>query len=237
MRIGITERGDGGLDQSWRVKLHKKEVDGAIVITKAPHLIESIPDNVVLHCTITGFGGFWPEPNVINPGTAIEAYYKLINKYGGERVVLRIDPIIPYWGWESVAIAIKEKFARGRVRISFLDLYNHVKQKLKDNWAIKDSSPDMWDFMHKDAPLHAPLTKRFSIWESMGKPEVCGEPNMECTGCVSERDVIAMGLNPLNLSGGKGKQRSACKCIAEKTELLTNKKRCLHGCLYCYWQD
>ena len=43
LKIGITERGDGGLDQSWRKSLADHVVDGAIIITKAPQLIQELP--------------------------------------------------------------------------------------------------------------------------------------------------------------------------------------------------
>lgn len=31
--------------------------------------------------------------------------------------------------------------------------------------------------------------------------------------------------------------RSGCLCLSCKTELLAEKHRCPHQCVYCYWQD
>ena len=58
---------------------------------------------------------------------------------------------------------------------------------------------------------------------------------MPCTGCVSEKDLEILGVEKIpNLS--MGGPRPGCKCLAIKRELLTNKKQCPHGCLYCYWR-
>lgn len=223
MRIGITERGDGGLDQSWRSKLDI--VDGIIIITKAPHLIENIPDNAIIHCTITGNGGTWIEPNVIPTDIALEHYSRLVSMYGGERVVLRIDPIIPYSNMSLSNAYMVNSHAKGRVRISFIDMYSHVKDRFRPHIPHIDNYT-----------FHAPLEERLRIWNDFGRPEICGEPGMSCSGCISEQDVILMGLNHLNLKGNKSGQRKTCLCIAEKTELLENKSRCNHSCLYCYWR-
>jgi hypothetical protein len=64
--------------------------------------------------------------------------------------------------------------------------------------------------------------------------EVCGEPGFECIGCISAKDCEVFGITPLD---GKSKQRNACACLSMKQELLNNKHRCAHNCLYCYWKD
>lgn len=72
-RIGITERGDAALDTSWEdwVFVQKRP---AILISKDPLKlfteVTSMVDqygfcpNIIVHCTITGFGGTKIEPNV-----------------------------------------------------------------------------------------------------------------------------------------------------------------------------
>lgn len=223
MKIGITERGDAGLDLSWL----KAKVDGVVAITKAPqNLVEiSLPDNVVVHCTITGLGATPIEPNVASTAITLPAYYELVEKYGSERVVLRVDPILPIEPWVHNAIDVIE-CARGRVRISFIDAYRHTRSRLA---TVGVSLP--W------TGLHADLSVRIKLWEIFGRPEVCAEPGMvECTGCISPRDVAAMGLDVSRLSGHTCSQRQLCRCVAEKTEVLTQRGRCPHGCLYCYWK-
>jgi DNA repair photolyase len=240
MIIGVTEAGDGGLDQSWREKLANGAVDGAVIITKAPQKFlydeygSTLPDKCVLHCTITGLGGSAIEPNVVSPDEALDAYHTLKYEYGGERVVLRIDPIIPYGKYLDKALDVYYNYYGdgGRLRVSFLDLYPHVKERL---CKIDES--------FRDYPFHAPIEVRKQIYNMMlgeyaygdNWVEICGEPDMPCTGCVSRRDIIAMGLDVNELMNKKGSQRPACACIAEKTELLTQKKQCKHNCIYCYW--
>jgi hypothetical protein len=60
--IGITERGDAGLDLSWADRL--SEVDGAILITKNPRpkfqkVVMEASKPVIIHFTVTGYGGIF----------------------------------------------------------------------------------------------------------------------------------------------------------------------------------
>jgi DNA repair photolyase len=224
MKIGITERGDGGLSIVTVLSaLASSLVDGAIVVTKAAHKLLSydLPANVIVHCTITGWGGTWLEPGVAWTSETLAAYHTLVAKYGGERVVLRVDPILPTKEGMNEARRITQQ-AEGRIRVSFLDGYPHVRARM---------SP------YRELPwegLHAPLELRKTyLSELPAHTEVCGEPGLPCTGCVSKRDLDAMGLAGGHLGG---RQRSSCCCLAEKTELLSVRGQCPHGCLYCYWK-
>ena len=217
-RFGITERGDAA--HHIATLTHDAPLyDGCVWITKAPHAFVniSLPQNVILHCTITGFGSSKIEPGVRRPTVELIAYHQLVSRYGGERVILRVDPIVPTdRGLETARWVIAQR--RGRVRISYLDLYPHVKQRFT---AASIQLP--WTSFH--AP-NRPL---------LPNTEVCSEPDLPCTGCISERDFRAIGLPAPDTSSRKG-QRAACGCLASKTELLTERKQCSHGCLYCYWR-
>ena len=98
-KIGITEAGDAGIDLSWTDKLDS--VDGAILITKhiTPDFEKEVikhKDKIILHATITGFGGTVIEPNVPAPRPEFLALMNLIeNGFPIEKVVVRVDPIIP----------------------------------------------------------------------------------------------------------------------------------------------
>jgi len=226
LNFGITERGDAGLNQSWKKVVH--QYDGVVLITKAPHLIDSIPDNVILHCTITGYGGSFLEPNVSNVDVTLKAYHKLVNFYGGERIILRIDPIISFGNNDllNLTYAVARE-AKGRVRISFLDLYPHVKERLSK-----------FDIDLSKNPFHDSLSNRLKIWQYMGKPEICGEPNMETSGCISIRDLEALNIkHKYNPFVTFNKQRKTCECIVAKKELFSNRSPCYHNCVYCYWKD
>jgi hypothetical protein len=50
---------------------------------------------------------------------------------------------------------------------------------------------------------------------------------------VSEIDCKVLNVNPFNFYKD---QRPFCACLANKKELLKEKKQCRHNCLYCYWR-
>lgn len=230
MKIGITDYMDAGLDQSWRS--HMDKVAGAILITKAPQLLGEVPANTVVHCTITGWGGTKMEPGIAGPEVTLPAYHRLVRTLGRERTVLRVDPIIPTGkGFEVAAPILKfAKVTGSRVRISFLDGYAHARRRIQAAYGA-------------DLPwqgLHAPLVQRQALLKRIRgeiglDPEVCGEPGLICTGCISARDVAALGL-ACKLSGKCG-QRKDCRCAAEKWEFPGPRKRCAGQCLYCFWRD
>jgi len=239
MEIGITERGDAALDLDWvpwvergkpailitkdPQRLHRllQDLFNGIVIDKPRH---EIVEGIIVHATITGYGGTVLEPHVPKPSDALEGYEELCKLLGFDRVVLRVDPVIPTDEGIKIAKAIleRQKFIHSRARISFIDNYTHVKERLK---AAGTGLP--WE------SFHAPLELRKRAWEELGKPETCGEPGFECCGCVSEVDCGLFGIDPLLASKG---QRKFCSYLANKTELLSNRKPCPHGCLYCYWK-
>jgi hypothetical protein len=230
IEIGITERGDAALDHGWLPWV--KEGNPAILITKDPYMLYqqlqtmngSRNFNVIIHATITGMGGSALEPNVPYKDLAIKGYEKLIEFYSVERVVLRIDPVIPTdSGIKVAASVLKYKDPQGRVRISFIDQYPHVKTRL-----IGLGIPLPW------STFHAPLELRSQAYNDLGRPEICGEPDFLCicTGCVSEIDCKTLKVIPdTDLKG----QRKFCSCLMNKKELLKFKEPCFHKCIYCYW--
>lgn len=233
-KIGITERGDPVFDHSWMGWV--REGKPAILITKSPHLLlETISDmrgiNVIVHTTITGFGGTKLEPNVPKPKKALEAYEGLIDLLGYERVVLRIDPIIITEKGLSVARAVlsaARKIAQTRVRISFLDMYPHVVKRFSEA-GIQVPSKNFHFAKTTRLMTYRMLNQVIRPW----KVEVCGEPDLPVTGCISIADCQTLGVNPVEKDGG---QRLSCACLGNKYELLSSKNQCQHFCLYCYWK-
>jgi len=227
--IGITERGDAALDLGWLPWVRSGKP--TILITKNPDQLlrellaypeEAKNFNVIIHTTITGFGGSRLEPNVPNQWISIAAYKHLIDFYSIDRVVLRIDPIIPTDEGLRIAQGVyAQKEFLGRARISFIDLYPHVKMRFEKAGIILP-----WK------TFHAPLELRERAYKELGRPEICGEPDFKCTGCVSEKDCITLGVKPQKESKG---QRKYCACLMNKKELLNSKGQCGHGCVYCYW--
>jgi DNA repair photolyase len=239
MRIGITERGDGAVHfDEWMSKMHT--VDGAIVITKDPkkllERLDEIPDNVIIHCTITGLSDTVFEPNIGSWLNQLTAFHEIASKRGKEKTVLRIDPIIPVYPWYIYPFVVLNRSGIDnsyRLRVSFLDYYNHIKARLSNN---HKEAADTLNSVYQGS-LHAPLKVRQTLLDMLSDyTEVCGEPGLSCTGCVSDRDLRALNL-PIPPVSGKSDQRKACQCIAAKTELLNHRHPCKHGCLYCYWKS
>jgi DNA repair photolyase len=228
-KIGITERGDPGLDFSWYKKYKEKKYDGLILITKvlSDEFIEKAAEvNCIVHATITGYGGSILEPNVKTLKWSAEQFSKLVNIIGKDRVVLRIDPIIPNDSVTSFLVYHALSKYNTRIRISFLDNYPHIKVR----FTKAGLEPLQYNF-------HAPLELRKEFYKAFNNEniEVCGEPGFDCVGCVSERDLKIFGLEvPKNIK--RGFQRMDCSCLSFKYEIFTERKRCSNKCLYCYWK-
>lgn len=150
IKIGFTERGDGGRDvDTWLPKVKAGSVDGIIVVTKtlttkcANALLDLWKDGfrkIILHVTCTGWGESYIEPNAFNPYDQIHAMKMLT--YEGfplKNCVLRIDPIIPTMEgiFRAKQILYAASFAGffeypndvPRIRFSVLDNYPHVRQR------------------------------------------------------------------------------------------------------------
>lgn len=245
MKIGITERGDPSIDFSWVPKMEK--MDGVILITK--NLTDAVIaaakpylSKMIFHVTCTGMGGTTIEPNIPPYLWQLEQA-RMLHKMGVdmERIVIRIDPIVPTLkGLETARKVFEAAYRKGfrRFRISLLDCYPHVRQRFAEH--------------HIPAPYGSehftPLNKMFEDADAMVKllkenyPDICiescAEPNLketEKTGCVSKKDLQLLGLC-LEDVDQTGYQRKNCLCCSAKTELLTEKKQCPYGCLYCYWK-
>jgi hypothetical protein len=229
VRIGTTEKGDAGLDFAWINK--KASFDGMILITKhLNHLFieQAAKINSIVHATITGHGGTIYEPRVPPILISRRLFQELIEKIGPERVVLRIDPIIPTDSGIAKAIYVYQELyenmgKKTRVRISFMDNYAHVKQR------FINAGLTPLDYF-----FHAPIDLREKIASYFPDAEICGEPGMKCIGCVSEKDLKTLNIKGESKIGGW--QREECKCLGCKIEMLNNKRQCRGGCIYCYWK-
>lgn len=243
MKIGVTERGDPSLDFSWVGKLD--DVDAAILITK--NLSDKVLstarpyyDKLKFHVTCTGYGGTKLEPNIPAPEHQLRQALALINSgFPRDRVVIRIDPIIPTEKGLERARGVFALFAEEgflAYRISLIDMYPHVRERFEDNHLprpyLESFSPFAMHYQHTDEMLRGVKAAYPGI-----RIESCAEPRLneaERAGCVSERDAVQFGLS---LPGSvRSRQRKDCLCCSAKTELLGEKKQCPYGCLYCYWK-
>lgn len=253
MRIGITERGDAGIDLSWTGRLDS--VNGAILITKnlMDGFCRAVLDSkdhhpLIIHAGCTGWGGSALEPRVPRYHDQLGRLSKLITDgFPAKRCVLRIDPIIPTpAGLDAVRHVLNyaandPNLAHLRVRISVLDEYKHVKERLTakgyspfyPNGAFQ-ASPEQFDAVRR--MLEQTHTESGFHFETCAEPALGDSDAIERCGCISAKDLDLMGL-PAPDTGVNPQHRHGCLCLSCKHELLSNRKQCPHGCLYCYWRQ
>ena len=244
MKIGITERGDASVDYGWVSKMDS--VDGAVLITKniTPKFIDTVlpfKDKVIVHATTTGFGGTVLEPNVPDFKTEIQNMKALMDRgFPANHIVLRIDPIIPTKkGLAAASEVFMQAVKQGlwRVRISVIDMYPHVR----DRFTQAGLPLPFKGFQASDEQMLAVNTMVQRWKAACPNAEICccaesrlKEPIQQ--GCISPIDLTILGLHNEE-SSATGFQRKGCLCLSCKTELLTERHQCPHGCLYCYWKD
>lgn len=233
VRIGVTERGDAGLDFSWMNK--SNSFDGMILITK--HLSFDFIErakrlNTIVHATITGHGASVYEPNVPPLLISTQYFHKLVERIGPERVILRIDPIIPTDSGIAKAIFVYQQLhenmdKKTRVIISFMDNYDHIKER------FSEAGLTPLDYF-----FHSSLELRKKIASYFPDAQICGEPGFDCIGCVSKKDLEIFGIETPEIEPKIGGfQREECRCLVYKVEMLNNKIPCKGSCLYCYWKN
>ena len=240
-KIGTTESGEIAFNLDAFDRLYS----GNIIITKrlTDKLIEKLVEHqekIILHLTVTGFGGSRIEPFVPRVIDTHKALVKLLEAgFPVSHVVLRVDPIVPTERGMETALDVIATFGGlgiKRIRFSFLDNYKHVKSRFK-----KEGIPELYG-----GEFHAPLEERLSCakkiediahdagFESI---EACGEPGIESISCLSQKDIDILGLTDKITLEGSAEQRESCGCPANKSELLKVKPhQCNSGCLYCYWR-
>lgn len=252
-KIGVTEAGDAGVDLSWEEKLDN--VDAAVLITKcvSPDFFDAAlehKDRLIVHATITGYGHSALEPNVPTPHEEFAAIMELAKAgFPMEKIVIRIDPIIPTEKGLSVAYRTMISFMEmgfQRYRVSVIDMYPHARNRFKKAglplpYGDNGFAPSQAQLSKVDDMLRQ--AKQFLEGLDNGKVlriESCAEPGLTepiACGCISDYDLNLLGFSEDAESNGAGYQRKGCMCYAGKTELLKHKTRCPHGCLYCYWKD
>ena len=239
-QVGITESGEIAFNMEAFDNLRKAN----IIITKrlTDKLIDKLVENkdkIILHLTCTGMGGSKIEPFVPTVNSTVEKFKILLEKgFPIKNVVLRIDPIVPTQKGINTALNTLDNFTPlsiKRVRISIIDMYQHVKERFMDN-----RIPLPFDGFHAPLQLRKTIYEKFSEYAKKYnfELEVCGEPGIESIPCISQKDIDILGLtNEITLIGSAG-QRKSCGCPSNKHEILKEKPhRCNNKCLYCFWKS
>lgn len=249
MKIGITERGDAGINLLWASKANR--VDGMILITK--NITEMFTTTIlnlynkgykiIVHCTCTGYGSTELEPNVPDYRTQLNALKNLIDRgFPADHCVLRVDPIFPSGKGinrvrEVLNYFISLNTGVTRIRISLVDEYKHVKERYRQRgW--NPLYGDSFYPSYEQKQLVANLLNQYSF-----QYELCAEDdflkmlnNGQIIGCVSAKDLHIMGI-PNEAMTTNPQNRKGCHCLSCKTELLTDRIPCPHHCVYCFWRN
>ena len=238
VRVGITERGDA-CNLEWVDRLD--DVAFAILITKNANdrfiaAVAPRAERLIVHLTCTGFGGTVLEPRVPPLAWTRTQYDRLAAVLPMDRVVLRIDPVVPTARGIEVARTVLDAFRDSgvrRVRFSLLDMYPHAAARFQGA-----GLPHPYGgAFQPSAGQRLAATDLFAAYQGRYLIESCAEAGPWQVGCISDRDAAACGFQDLPL-GGSACQRKGCLCPNGKTELLRRRPApCGHGCLYCYWKD
>lgn len=246
IKIGITERGDAGINMAWVDKL--QFVDGAVLISK--NFTEQFAQNVlastkplILHCTCTGYGHSELEPNVPDYKIQLNSLKNIIDRgFNPACCVLRIDPIFPSEKGlnrvrEVLNYFISLNTGITRIRVSIVDEYPHVRERYAQRgWTPLYNGNFGPSKEQVEAVAHLLNAYSFTY-------EVCAENYLaqrlrdsQILGCVSVKDLHAMGIPADEAMTVNPQKRTGCHCLSCKTELLTERKPCPHQCVYCFWK-
>ena len=269
LKIGITERGDAGINLSWVNKMHT--VDGVVLITKniteqfKQVVLEQYEQKkpVIVHCTCTGYGGTALEPCVPNYKAQLDSLADLIDRgFPACDCVLRIDPIFPSEKGLKKVREVMDYFISlqldiRRIRVSIVDEYRHVKERYRQcgwNPLYGDNFGPSFEQVKAVADVLNSYQgyAHYNIYNDQGNHyrfdfEMCAEDLLaemvhggQKLGCISLKDFDYLGFDEdyidkkyltENPQGRKG-----CHCLSCKTELLTERKPCPNGCVYCFWK-
>lgn len=267
MRIGFTERGDGGLDLSWFEKVRDRNCDGLVVVTKniTPGCMDRLLQlhnsgfPVLLHAGITGLGEIDPPLELNTPPVvqSLSHIQDLIDLgFPKDRIVLRIDPVVPEGDYMEAPFHVLDQARKMgllpglRVRMSFMDNYPHVKVRCQDHIG-RPLYHGKWQAETEDVVTFSSWLREYIKAGVISRVETCAEGKLlqripadlaaacyHMQGCISLEDIRLMGLDESKAPSDINIQnRTGCLCLACKYELLDRRHPCGNNCLYCYWKD
>lgn len=248
-RIGVTQKCDAAIDQSWNTKA--PSMDGVILFTRNPDQngfsfkSRNLQTPHIVHIRLSGWEGTDLEPGGMSLKDKLAWVQKYIRDgFDQKHLVLNFDPVIPNGnGIAKLASAIKACMDAGllpgtRARLSVLKEYGCIKEQLK---AIgkKPFYPDFRVFPNSQE-LNG-LTKnlknrgiRFEICACDGLLQKSSHLFIK-RSCVSRLDLELMGLDTSSLNGYYPTRRpDGCRCLP-KTEL--SQQSCGNKCVCCPYKN
>lgn len=208
----------------------------------------------ILHVTATGWGASPVEPGVPELKQTVMKVRDLIRRgYPAERIVWRIDPIIPtIEGISRFASSVDAAREHGikRIRSSVMQMYDHARERLEMLPELYSELSGIYQgrFMPYPDNMEDAISRIREVVRE--NPDIsfescCSRILEKCefntsVGCVSEKDLLLNGFSLEQISTvQKGQQRYSCLCL-QKQQLIPGGMsygRCPNKCAYCYLKD
>ncbi len=221
----------------YRVSLARADVDALVFITKNPSPMLQYLDEIgrmghmcLFQVTVTGYGRDL-EPGVPPKASVTEAFRRISEKLGPDRIAWRYDPIIinerHSLAWHSRKFETLCGELEGytdRCIFSFLDMYGKLSGHSDLLRSLTSGEMDaMAAMMSKTAEKHG-----------IGLSYCCPRYDLSAfgidnLGCIDRRTMTHLGIP---FEDEDSKLRDGCRCI--KSIDIGEYNTCAHGCLYCY---
>jgi DNA repair photolyase len=175
------------------------------------------------------------EPFVPNRGELIDAFIKLSDLIGKEKVIWRYDPIllsgkytVDYHIENFESIAKEVGSYTGKCIISFFDFYKKCERNLKDTDAREPTDKEIISISKKLKEIAVKYNLTLETCAENIDLEQYGIRHGKCIDNVLIEKLLGQKVK---VSKDKN-QRDACGCV-ESIDIGTY-NTCEHGCLYCY---
>ena len=232
-------------DKEYTVDLDPEKVHSIVLwskdfsnVLKHPGLLENY--KLYFQYTITGRGGSQFEPNVPSWHQSIEKLSRLANRYGGDAINWRFDPLFVEKGHEfkklvSAFQTIAQHVATigvTRCTISFIEFYGKVKNRLNDRKIYLDELSE--DTKIELSQQIVDCAKTLGLKVHMCAQEFESKVNGgDCLGCIDGHILTDLYGGKVSLAKDSS-QRKLCKCTKSIDIGSYKNQPCEFKCAYCY---
>lgn len=223
-----------------RIDLSPEVVDGIVFWTKNPipmlsRLVELEKYPYYFQFTLTAYGKD-VEPNIPSKNKElIPAFRQLSKTIGREKVVWRYDPIffndrytMEYHCKYFSVLAAKLGGYTEKCTVSFLDLYDHTMQNIRQLNIRQDTEKQRIELMQR----FSETAHRYGFYiDACCESAQFAKLGIPHAHCIDRERFERIGHYKLDIEKDKN-QRPACGCIASID--IGAYDTCPNGCLYCY---